>query len=129
VIHLAQRGQLSIRQGSGQAVAWAGEIEITDRDESRACHCGELIRRERSTRRSAHHGREGQPVVSRLVRVLDEQPRDVVVRVAGAVERGEDLVRAGVVRAEHVLPDAGEDKPVEAMGLAARQTEQGDRPE
>ncbi len=103
--------------------ARTGEIPITDDDERGTGHTVELVVGEGRSF-ALHDGRQGDPVVSRLVGVLYEQPGQVVLLRGGPLERrDEPLVRVAVGDLDGVTTDPGENELRQASRMIDRQTQ------
>ena len=90
MIDLTEHDKLGVRQCIGQPIARASEIEIADGDQRWARNCCELLGRERTEAWATHDRRKCMLVVAVLVGVLSEEAPDVVVGIAGAIERCEN---------------------------------------
>lgn len=129
MVDLAEHDKLGVGKRSSKPVAGASEIEVADGDKCRACDRGQLGLSEWTHRRPTHNGRKRLFIVAGLVGVLGKETGDVVIWVGRAIERGQDALRARVVRAKYVLTNASENQTIEPVWFKTCQTQQRERAE
>ncbi len=105
--------------------ARTGEVPISDHDECGTGHTAELVVGEGRSF-ALHDGRQGRPVVARLIGVLNEQPGQVVLLRGAPLESlDQPLVRGAVGGLDGVTTDAGQNEFRQASRIIDRQTQKG----